>query len=162
MLIEITSVTAPFKDGAYFKMELAFVRDGKAQTRKLVAFPSSKVLFDTLKEAKAKEVYEIDLEKDEKSGFWNWKKATRVDSSSPSAKPSAMASVKSTYETPEERARKQVYIVRQSSISSAIALLGSKAKKEEILTLAEEFAGFVFQSNGNQPVGEDFKDDIPY
>lgn len=55
-----------------------------------------------------------------------------------------VVSPKSTYETPEERAKKQVYIVRQSSITNAIALKGNKASVEEIINVAKQFETFVF------------------
>lgn len=66
------------------------------------------------------------------------------------------ASPKSTYETPEERAKKQVYIVRQSSLSAAINLLaangGKKNSVEEVIQTAKQFESYVFdtQNNGNE------------
>ena len=58
------------------------------------------------------------------------------------------APVRSTYETPEERAKKQVYIVKQSSINAAIQLLSVGAKQppstELVLTEAQKFVDFVF------------------
>jgi hypothetical protein len=66
----------------------------------------------------------------------------------------ATPSPKSTYETPEERAKKQVYIVKQSSLSNAIALLnadgkntitgGKKYTKEDVFALAQELTDWVF------------------
>lgn len=57
------------------------------------------------------------------------------------------ASPKSTYETPEERAKKQVYIVRQSSISAAIAYIGKAATIEQLLTTAKAFEAYVFSTS---------------
>jgi hypothetical protein len=62
------------------------------------------------------------------------------------SKQAPIASPKNTYETADERAHKQVYIVRQSSISSAIALL-PKAKVEDILQTAKQFEEYVFGKN---------------
>lgn len=60
----------------------------------------------------------------------------------------ANVSPKSTYETPEERAKKQVYIVRQSSIAQAITFLQiGKAKEvsvEDVLKVATQFESHVF------------------
>lgn len=53
----------------------------------------------------------------------------------------------STFETPTERANKQVYIVKQSSLSSAIALATGnkeKASPEDIIKTAQQFVDFVF------------------
>lgn len=65
---------------------------------------------------------------------------------------------KSTYETAEERAAKQVYIVRQSSISSAIALNNNaKATPTDIIKTAKVFEDYVF---GNSPKKDsDFQGD---
>ncbi len=54
-----------------------------------------------------------------------------------------------TYETPEERAQRQVYIIRQSSLSSAIAFsatLKTPLPLKEVLKVAEEMSAFVFQT----------------
>ncbi len=56
----------------------------------------------------------------------------------------------SNYETPAERAAKQVYIVKQSSISAAIALAGhnkEKATPQEIVATAQAFVDYVFDKN---------------
>jgi hypothetical protein len=56
----------------------------------------------------------------------------------------------SNYETPAERAKRQVYIVRQSSINAAIALYvaqnpkGAAVSVEEILKVAGTFEAYVF------------------
>jgi hypothetical protein len=77
----------------------------------------------------------------------------------------------STYETKEERAVKQRYIVRQSSISSAIELLTSNGLEStvgDVLNVAKQFEAFVFgeklSGNTDQPANEyvDLNDDIPF
>lgn len=77
--------------------------------------------------------------------------------------PVSQTATRSTYETPEERAKKQVYIVRQSSISSSIAALsvGSKSKlsANEVIELAVQFEAYVF-GIGKFPNATGF-DDIP-
>lgn len=97
----------------------------------------------------------------EKEGdFWNIKGITKgVVENDPSpatvgnGKTSATSSnpsPRSTYETPEERAKKQVLIVRQSSVTSAIAYsatLKTPLPINEILKTAEQITAFVFQSD---------------
>ena len=61
------------------------------------------------------------------------------------AKTAPIPSPKSTYATSEERAKTQIYIVRQSSISNAIAL-SPKASVETILALAKQFEAYVFNN----------------
>jgi hypothetical protein len=75
------------------------------------------------------------------------------------------------YETKEERLAKQNAIVRQSSLSNAIAVLTTGAKappsKEDIFALAQEFVDFVGYDAPPKEVAkggafDDFQDDIPY
>ena len=92
--------------------------------------------------------------KEKEGEFWNVKSITTggiqpTDSSSPEthAQTKAYTSPKSTYETPEERALRQVMIVRQSSISSAIAYLNANKKNYtvmELVNVAKQFENHVF------------------
>ncbi|UOF80634.1 hypothetical protein [Caudoviricetes sp.] len=101
--------------------------------------------------------------KEKEKDFWNVKSivpATASIAPPPSAgKVLPTASPKSTYETPEERAKKQVYIVRQSSITNAINLKGSKATVAEILDVAKQFESFVFGEEFDTVGVEHFKGD---
>ncbi len=60
---------------------------------------------------------------------------------------------KSTYETPEERAKKQVYIVRQSAINAAIAYLSADCQGKTmpdvnvVTDIARKFEAYVFNGN---------------
>src|ERR1022692_3265640 len=128
MQIQITNVGTPFKDGKYFKLELAYTRDGKPNTRKLVNIGP---VFDVLKGAQPGENYEVDLVQDPKTEYWNWQAARKILGDYPANDSTGTAPVsttrgavsKSTYETPVERAARQVLIVRQSSLSNAIEFL---------------------------------------
>jgi hypothetical protein len=70
------------------------------------------------------------------------------------------APTKPSYETPEERALKQVYIIRQSSIASAVdhlkGMKGAPASADEVLFLAKRFENHVM---GNSI--HDLENDIP-
>lgn len=63
---------------------------------------------------------------------------------------STTASKGGNWETAEERAKKQVYIVRQSSLTNAIALLASNGAKkntpEEVIKIAKQFEAYVFDT----------------
>ena len=101
------------------------------------------------------------LEKE--NDFWNCKGITKEGSVSnkptnntPATngnKITPVASPKSTYETPEERAKKQVYIVRQSSISAALTYTsqikdyfkGTDNPINEIINIAKQFEHYVFE-----------------
>ena len=66
---------------------------------------------------------------------------------------------KDTYETAEERAVKQRLIVRQSSLTTAIALL-PKPTKADVLDLAEELTDWVYEKGevGLQNMDSDIPD----
>lgn len=97
------------------------------------------------------------ITKEKINDFWTWTavailtdtpKAAADDTSAPTK---AFTVGKSTYETPEERAKKQVYIVRQSSLGHAIEMLSIGAKtplvKENVLILAQQLSDWVFSTN---------------
>ncbi len=105
---------------------------------------------------KAGENFVAEVEKE--GDFWNWKSvqastATPVvaDKDVPATgKAAPYQAPKSTYATPEERAQTQVYIVRQSTLTQAIALCAANApyfKKErttaDIINIAKEFESHV-------------------
>lgn len=119
------------------------------------------------------------MEKEKKGDFWNVVSITKTDgitapaaslmpSSQTAAKPAGKV-LGSTYETPEERAKKQVYIVRQSSITAALGYFtlnkATKASTEDILAIAKEFEKYVFASTEleTDPVQGvvDMEDDVP-
>lgn len=154
MQITILSVTVeqvPGKD--YKKAEVAY-RDqaGKVMGKKIMSFVNKDV-FATVEAASSGEVYDVVSEKD-KNNFWQWVAFTKSTGAAVAAPASggktSIPSPKSTYETPEERAKKQVYIVRQSSISAALNFLNTPARAgeqygtEEVIAIAKEFEDYVF------------------
>lgn len=156
MNITILSVSAPVAtvNGTkkYSTIEVAYKgEDGKVAGKKIVSFAQPAV-YNILVDAKSGEVYSVVSEK--VNDYWTWT-SVKKGSESPSTSTtntvgrSLNTSPKSTYETPEERAKKQVYIVRQSSLSNAIEYSKSiKAlkTKEEVVELAKFFEGYVFDS----------------
>lgn len=96
----------------------------------------------------------VTIVKEKKGDFWNVMDivtGTAVpDAPAKAGVSQASPAPKSNYETSEERAKKQVYIVRQSSLSAAtnlLALQGKKtATKEDVVTLAKYFESYVFDT----------------
>lgn len=92
-------------------------------------------------------------------------------SATPASGKTYAASPKSTYETPEERAVKQIYIVRQSNIASAINLLSVGAKSappvDAVLEVAKQLEAHVFGSTKEEVKPDmtfgdlDTMDDVP-
>lgn len=159
MQIQIQFIDVSVEDKGKYKMaEITFKDLAKGQTssKKLMSF-SNPVVYKTLVDAKKGEVYTIEMQKNDK-GFWDWTAASTAtgvntasggspEATTKASGSSGFASPKSTYETPEERAKKQVYIVRQSSISAAIDTLKTDKKnpsKEEVVSVAKFYESFVF------------------
>ncbi len=169
------------KGTVYQIVELAYkdMEQGKVASKKIFSF--NKHIFNEAVKAQAGNTYEVAMQKGEQ--YWEWvtmKWVGGVDqASSPtgftpqttqgtfnggSSKPTP---VKTTYETPEERAARQVLIVRQSSLSTATNLLLAGAKSppstEAVLGLAQQLTDWVF---GNDKVKDnpsliDMPDDLP-
>ena len=125
----------------------------KVENKKVMPF-GSKEVFATLKGSTGGDVFTLQREKDN-AGYWQWIGIAAGDvqieqsgsTAGASAAKSATPSPKSTFETPEERAKKQVYIVRQSSISAAIETLKTDKKAptvQEVLAVAKQYEQYVF------------------
>lgn len=149
MQIEILSVSVEDK-GKYKMMEVAYKgSDGKVTSKKVMSFGAAADVFKRLTSAKQGDSFEITSTKNDK-GYWDWvgiQDAT-AGAASVSAPKGANASPKSTYETAEERANRQVLIVRQSSLSNAVEFLALNSKKvptvQEVVEVASFFEDYVF------------------
>lgn len=165
MKIEILSTkvnTIPTAKGSYQQLEVAYKNltfQNKVEGKKLMSFGAGASAFTTLSVAQQGEVFDIETNKNDK-GYIDWVSAIKSQAGLAQApqgtksfpKETTTAPIsRSTYETPEERKLKQQYIVRQSSISSAIELLsvGTKSglKVDDVLDVARKFERFVFDDN---------------
>lgn len=113
----------------------------------------------------------IVIVKEKKGEYWNVVDIRKGDTSqavisnSPTSSPAPKSG--GAWETPEERAKKQLYIVRQSSLSTAVELLASNGGKkntpEEVIVAAEKFVKYVMsgiQLEGVEALIE-MEDDVP-
>ena len=137
----------------YVALELAFknLGTGKLESKKLMPFGTTADAHKVLAGANQGDVFTVVSEKNQQSGYWDWLKATQAPPGTTAetvVTSKANPTPKSTYETPEERAKKQVYIVKQSSISAAIEALSIGAKTppttDAIIKVAQEFVDYVF------------------
>ena len=177
MQIQIQFIDVSVEDKGKYKMAEVTFKDlakGQTSSKKLMSF-NNPAVYKTLVDAKKGEVYSVEMQKNDK-GYWDWTAvalANSVNSASggspePTTGGKAFTSPKSTYETPEERAKKQVYIVRQSSISAAIDTLKTDKKnptKEEVVSVAKFYEDYVFGNEivtalADLPTMED-EEDIP-
>lgn len=174
MLITISSVSPVRVEGKYAKMDIKFFTGGKSGERTLAAVGDTKKVIEVLKNAKEGEDYEVTLKKSDDDKYWNWVGAEVSKPSAAVAVAKSTYQAKSTYETPAERAKKNVYIVRQSSLERAMEFLNAKGNKHtdaDVCKIAEKFVTFVFQTEGMATVDdaagepnldEPMKDDNPF
>ena len=156
MQIQIIAVGDPIskqsKNGkSYNELEVTYKTDGKTQSKKLVDF-SNKDTYAALLRAQKGEVYEIATEKDN-NGYWQWKAATKVegagsqaaaDGPSQNVRAGSYNASASRYETPEERASKQIAIQKQNAFGVAATFLANKPKstEEDLFRLGQAIFAF--------------------
>lgn len=147
MQIEILDVKTENK-GKYNVAVVSFKRDdGKVDGKNIMSF-TFKDVYKTLSEAKLGDKFDVKAVKNDK-GYWDWTEVTSAGKNTDPSGPKATQTTRSNFETPEERARRQVYIVRQSSVSAALELASLNKGKErvseaEIIESARKFEEYVF------------------
>lgn len=163
MLIKLESknvVTKQGKTGKPYKaLEIKYAVGNKGDYPKTIfSFGEGKPVFDVLSTSDATwfEITEV-----QKGNYRNW---TNAVPSEPKNNPSP----KSNYETAEEREYRQLRIVRQSSLSNAVALLTLRGDKKvdevEVIRIAEVFVDYVQNGLESAAMGavEAMEDDIPF
>jgi hypothetical protein len=129
----------------YGKATVQYSYNGDIRTQNVMSF-SNPTVFKQVQELEGKEV-EVDVGKNE-SGFNEWR-AIKVDAESFGSSPAPAAPVRvtgSNYETPAERAKKQVYIIKQSSIANAIEIAktdGIGLSVKGVLDIAQQLTDWV-------------------
>ena len=151
MQIELVNVGRPYVDGKLTRMEVEYIRDGKNAKAKLVGIGKVKETIQALQQFNSGDHVDVTMVKN--GDYWNWEGVSKIEAGASEAKKTSYKK-ESTYETPEERAQRQVYIVRQSSIANAIALFGAQSVTDT-LKVAQQFTDFVF--NGTIPESESKK-----
>jgi hypothetical protein len=138
--------------------------EGKVDGKKIMSF-TFKDVYKVLSTAKQGDVFDVKSVKNEK-GYWDWTEVSPAgkniggevgEASAPRSEgfKAAVASGRN-FETSEERAKRQVYIVRQSSLTAALTLAEVNKTKApitegDIIRSAKLFESFVF---GIEPVHE--------
>jgi predicted RNA-binding protein with TRAM domain len=156
MEVQIVSVAKPRQvtkgDKAWNEVEVQFIGKNGPGKRSIKSFEGE--VFKQVQGLNEGDTAEVTVVKN--GQFWNWtgvekKAGGGAGASSGGPVASAAPQKKGDWETSEERANKQHYIVRQSSIANAIAL-GATGDVDEILQIAKRFEDFVF--SGEVPVAE--------
>ena len=174
MLINIVDVGTPSTKASsngrsYQEIEITYkTENGQVANKKLMSFSNPSV-FNHIKGLAKGEVVNVTTVKNAK-GFWDWTgignegDAPVATQSKPATAQAGCRVTGSNYETKEERAARQVFIIRQSSLSTAVELLGQGKSVDEVIATAKQFEAYVFSKDPN-PTKEvnfdDLEDDIP-
>ena len=167
--------------GSYKGWKLVYENDsGEVKTiqKHMNSLKYAAPLANGLKQLKVGDTFTMEMEKE--GDFWNPKsvykgEATKTQPVVSKAQITPTSSG-STYATKEERAQTQKYIVRQSSITSALKLLEvtgvKKAAPSDVIKLAMEFEAFVMgyavpgivEADVKETSSDlsDLEDDIPF
>lgn len=175
MLVKVVSVNredVPNKNGkgTYGKLTVAYRNDqGKLAEKPLLSFTNPAV-FKAFESANPGD--EINVKSEKVGDYWNWtgllaEGEVSQSTTAPTSNNTATRPTGSTYETKEERALKQRYIVKQSSISAAVSILTVGAKSapstKDVIALADEFVDYVFSDDTKKLTADfDVDNDVPY
>ena len=135
------------KGKSYQSIEVTYKNDqGQVSSKKLVSF-ANPAIFTAAKGWQKGDQIDVRTEKDE-NGYWQWTGINVAGEQAPiTSAPKETRVTGSNYETKEERAQRQVYIIRQSSIASAInlAAVGQKTGLHvpDVLAIARELEDYV-------------------
>lgn len=174
--VDVETVKGVGKKADYQKAEVIYDNGQYTnQTFKLMSFSNPDV-FKTVSKASKGDQFDVEVTKNA-AGFNQWVAIKPLDGDENVEQPSTGSVVRaasssstavsrpSTYETAEERAVRQRLIVRQSSITSAIATLsvGSKGlDADAVMKLAEEYVEFVFEKVSLFDEPNDLDTDLPF
>lgn len=179
-VISVDNQTKTAKNGkSYQTLEVVFKNlsfGNKVESKQLMSFGATKDAFDFLRSVSGGN-FEVTVVKNDR-GYNDWTavqpitdaEASVQDAPSNATKHSSPA--RSNFETPEERAARQVLIVRQSCLSNAVAILNAGAKTppnpDDVMILANRLVDFILQppekvmpKEGAEALVE-MDDDIPY
>lgn len=174
-LLNINHSTKTAKNGKPYQIaELAYKNNtfqGKVEGFKVTSYMKA---YADIAAAQIGDTFDVTVEKGQ-SGYNEWTTAHKAvpGASVPAGIPSkastpyteppikAASSFGRDFETKEERAKKQVYIVRQSSIANAVAMLTAGAKSapkvDDVLAVARELESYVLATGDVSELNPDFK-----
>ena len=164
--ITVIRSTKSVAEKGYPIVELAYkTEDGKTKGMKIFGFGNQKEVSEVAGAAQAGDVLEASFRQNQK-GYWEFsdlkntgEKAEKATASSGSTGNANANVSRGNWETSEERAARQVMIVRQSSLSTAQAFLeASKVKHvcQDVIEVAKAFEAYVLgkETPKQQPTGD--------
>lgn len=131
---------------------VTYTFNGNNKTTKIMSFANPQVFKDVQSFSPGTELV-VETTKNAQ-GYDQWSKVSVAGAAAPSSA-GVSPQARSTYETPEERKIKQLYIIKQSSISTAVQTLSVGAKvpptPDEVLKLAQVYVDFVYGNENLEP-----------
>lgn len=170
-MIDVVREDLPSKNGkgTYGQLTVTYRSGGKVQEKKLISF-SNPAVFKAIEKMTKGDVAEVTTVKNDK-GYWDWTAIGEGGAPQVATQttPNTTRVTGSNYETKEERAIRQRYIIRQSSISSAVDSLAAGAKSPlnpaDVIALARKYEEYVFEQPNLAELQEGLnalEDDVPY
>ena len=141
---EVTVSTVSQGKKNYQVAEVVYTSDrGENKNKKIMSFGNPAVFAVLSKQPRGWHTVET-----EGAPYYNWSSIEAANDAAPSADVVKSGTVsKSTYETAEERKIKQLYIIKQSSISNAIEFMskqGGEFTVNNVITVAGAFVDYVY------------------
>jgi hypothetical protein len=145
---EVTVESVTKGKAKYQKAVVAYDFKGEAKTQSLVSFSNPDV-FAKVVELNAGDVIEVTTTKND-AGYNQWakiEKAGAAVAAPPAPGRSPGASGGGNWETAQERAENRARIVRQSTLSTAVASLGAGPHTSDaVINRAQEFFDWVYEA----------------
>lgn len=166
--IDLNATITKAQGGTYKGAEIVFKDvNGKVQTKNIHenGLKYAPAVKNGLESLEPGDNFTVEMEK--KDDFWTWisiKKGIEQEEKQKSTSQQSTTSKSTSWETAEERAARQKLIVRQSSLTNALAFLVLKGKtqatEEDVLETATTFYNWVFEQGVDENTEDDFNDGV--
>ena len=167
--IDLNATITKAQGGTYKGAEIVFKdANGKVQTKNIHenGLKYAPAVKNGLESLEPGDNFTVEMEK--KDDFWTWisiKKGIEQEEKQKTTTQQSTASKSTSWETAEERAARQKLIVRQSSLTNAVAFLaiqpGTMSITEvDVIETATTFYNWVFEQGIDENTGDDFNDGV--
>lgn len=147
---QVSKVAKRDNKGTYEVCEVKYtnIDTEKQGSYKIVGFGPNVSVFEAFKDAKEDDCFDVTVKKE--GNYFNWVAAEPMSGAPIPAKTTgATPAPRSNFETPEERAMRQVYIARQSSLDRALEVQkqenpkGGPVDRRQLVEDAEYFVDYI-------------------
>ena len=166
--IDLNATITKASGGTYKGAEIVFKdANGKVQTKNIHenGLKYAPAVKNGLESLEPGDNFTVEMEK--KDDFWTWisiKKGIDQEEKQKTTTQQGTASKNTSWETAEERSARQKLIVRQSSLTNALAFLVLKGKthatEEDVIETATTFYNWVFEQGVDENTEDDFNDGV--